>query len=165
MDKNEFLKGRRVLIVDDEPDILESLAELLDMCQVDSAADFDTARKLLSEKRYAVAVLDIMGVQGYDLLEIANQNGIPAIMFTAHALSADNFVKSIEGGAKAYIPKEEMSDIATYVADLIKAHEKNYKYRGWFGKLQKFFDSQFGPDWLDRYQEFKKQYGDYFNDD
>lgn len=165
MNGADILKGKRVLVVDDEPDVLESLSELLDMCQVETAPDFDSAQKLLVEKAFDVAVLDIMGVQGYDLLETANQKGIPAIMFTAHALSPDNFVKSIKGGAKAYIPKEKMPEIATFVAELLQAHQNNLKYRGWFGKLKKFFDSQFGPGWLEKYHEFREKYGDYLDDD
>lgn len=165
MNATDILNGKRILIVDDEPDVLESLSELLDMCRIDTAADFESAEKLLTREKFDVAVLDIMGVQGYDLLEIANKNGIPAIMFTAHALSPDHFVKSIKGGAKAYIPKEKMPEIATFVADLLKAHENNIKYSGWYGKLKKFFDNQFGPDWLEKYQEFKKQYGEYFTDE
>jgi CheY-like chemotaxis protein len=31
----ERLKGKRILIVDDEPDVLEALGELLDMCEID----------------------------------------------------------------------------------------------------------------------------------
>ena len=165
MNTTEILSGKRILIVDDEPDVLESLSELLDMCLVDTASDFSSAEKLLNREKFDVAVLDIMGVQGYDLLEIANRKGIPAIMFTAHALSPDNFVKSIKGGAKAYIPKEKMPEIATFVAELLKAHQDNTKYRGWYGKLKKFFDNQFGPDWMEKYQEFKKQYGEYFTDE
>lgn len=165
MNAKDILNGKRVLIVDDEPDVLESLSELLDMCRIDTAADFESARKLLAIEKFDVAVLDIMGVQGYDLLAIVNNKGTPAIMFTAHALSPDNFVKSIKGGAKAYIPKEKMSEIATFVADLLKAHEDNTHYHGWYGKLKKFFDNLFGPNWMEQYQEFKKQYGQYFTDE
>ena len=35
----ETLKGERILIVDDEPDVLETLGELLDMCVIDFAPD------------------------------------------------------------------------------------------------------------------------------
>jgi len=165
MDNTNILNGKRVLLVDDEPDVLEALSELLDMCRIETAADFESAEKLLSQEKFDVAVLDIMGVRGYDLLEIANQKGIPAIMFTAHALSPDNFIKSIKSGAKAYIPKEKMPEIATFVADLLTAHANNTRYRGWYGKLKKFFDSQFGPDWLEKSREFKKKYGEYFTDE
>ena len=87
MTDNEILKGKKILIVDDEPDILETLEELLDICIIDTAPDFETAKKFLDKNSYDVAILDIMGVRGYDLLELANEKGIPALMLTAHALS------------------------------------------------------------------------------
>lgn len=160
-----ILKGKKILIVDDEPDVLESLSELLDMCRIVPASDFESAADLLSRETFDAAVLDVMGVQGYDLLEIANKKGIPAIIFTAHALSPDNFVKSIKAGAKAYIPKEKMPEIATFIADLLKAREGKADYRQWYDGLKKFFNIQFGPSWLEKYKEFKKQYGDYYTDD
>lgn len=165
MNNNEILKGKRVLLVDDEPEVLESIKELLDMCLVETAINFETATNLLSEKDFDVAVLDIMGVRGYSLLEIANQKGLPAVMLTAHALSPDSFVKSIQKGAQAYIPKEKMTDIAIFLSDLLEAHQNNRKYGGWFGKLKKFFDSKFGTGWIKRYQEFKEQYPEYMDDD
>ena len=120
--------------------------------------DFEDAKELLNKNSYDVAILDIMGVKGYDLLEIANQKGIPALMFTAHALSPDDFVKSIRGGAKAYIPKEKMADIATYLADLVKDHQKGKKSISWFKKLSTFFDKRFGYEWKENRQEFWGKY-------
>ena len=129
MDKDKMLQGQRILIVDDEPDVLETLSELLDMCELDTAPNFEAAAGLLNENAYDMAVLDIMGVRGYDLLELANQKGIPALMFTAHALNPDDFFKSIEGGAKAYIPKEKMSEIVFFTADLLRANQAGtHKY-------------------------------------
>ena len=66
---DDILKGKRVLIVDDEPDILETLTELLDMCFTDTAPNFETAKKFLLKNEYDVAIFDIMGVKGYELLE------------------------------------------------------------------------------------------------
>ena len=37
MDTEEILKGKRVLLVDDESDILDLLADILDMCEIDRA--------------------------------------------------------------------------------------------------------------------------------
>ena len=101
MDDVNILEGKRLLIVDDEPDVLATLSELLNMCQIDAALNFDVAEQFLNANTYDAAILDIMGVRGYDLLSVANQKGIPALMFTAHALNPDDFVKSIEGGANA----------------------------------------------------------------
>ena len=54
-----ILDGKRILIVDDEPDILETLVEILDMCLVDSAPNFETAKKFLNKNKYDLAILDI----------------------------------------------------------------------------------------------------------
>ena len=80
-------------------------------------------------------------------------------MLTAHALSPYNFAKSIMGGAKAYIPKEKMADIAIYLADLLKAQEGTEKPDKWFSRLKYFFSLQFGKDWLKEYRELQKKYG------
>ena len=80
------LNGKKILIVDDEPDILETLTDLLDMCVTETAEDFETATSLLKQNTYDMTVLDIMGVNGYELLETAKQKEIPSVMLTAHAL-------------------------------------------------------------------------------
>jgi DNA-binding response OmpR family regulator len=159
MSETKILEGKKLLIVDDEPDVVETIKELLDMCNIDAAADFETGEKLLNQNKYDIAVLDIMGVNGYELLEIANKKGVPALMLTAHALSPDNFAKSISGGAKAYIPKEKMSEIAIFLSDLLKAQEGIEKPHRWFTRLKSFFNVQFGEDWLKEYRELEKKYG------
>ena len=150
-----ILDGKRILIVDDEPDLLETLVEILDMCLVDSAPNFDTARKFLSKNIYDLAILDIMGVRGYELLEIANERNIPALMLTAHAVSPDNLVKSIKGGAQSYIPKDKISEITLHVADILKSREKGDE-RGvdWFEKLEPYFNKKFGEGWKEKDREF-----------
>ena len=157
MDSKEILEGKKLLIVDDEQDVMETLKDLLDMYVIDTAADFQAAEKLLNQNKYDVAVLDIMGVKGYDLLEIANKNGIPALMLTAHALSPEDFGKSISGGAKAYIPKEKMSEIAVFVADLLKAQRGEEKPYKWFSRLKSFFEWKFGKEWLKTYREVREE--------
>jgi len=150
-----ILDGKRILIVDDEPDILETLVEILYMCLVDSAPNFETAQKFLNKNKYDLAILDIMGVRGYELLEIANERDIPALMLTAHAVSPDNLVKSIKGGAQSYIPKDKISEIAVYITDILEPREKGGK-RGadWFEKLEPYFDKKFGEGWKEKDREF-----------
>ncbi|NIV98732.1 response regulator receiver protein, partial [Candidatus Saccharibacteria bacterium] len=38
MASDDILKGKKILVVDDEPDILETLEELLDECDIETAA-------------------------------------------------------------------------------------------------------------------------------
>ena len=78
MKPEKVIAGKYVLIVDDEQDVLDTLVELLDMCRLDTASSFNEAKKLLEENQYEIAVLDIMGVDGYKLLEIAKGRTIPA---------------------------------------------------------------------------------------
>jgi DNA-binding NtrC family response regulator len=156
---DEILTGKRILIVDDEPDILDTLKELLNMCIIDTAPDFEAARKFLKKGSYDAAILDIMGVNGYDLLKLANAKGIPSLMLTAHALSPDHLVKSLKRGARAYIPKEKMPDIEYYLADLLQTSEKDdRKSRKWLDKIKPYFDKKFGSDWKDEHAEFWKEY-------
>lgn len=160
MPNQNILEGKRILIVDDEPDILETLEELLDMCLIDLAPNFETARKFLEKNTYDAAILDIMGVQGYDLLKIATQKKIPCIMLTAHALSPDNLVKSLREGAQSYVPKDKITEIPTYVAEIIEASERGKEGRDvrWYGRLKPFFDRKFGKGWREKDRDFWKDF-------
>jgi len=156
MDSKNILKGRKVLIVDDEPDVQDSIIELLDMCKLDTASCFEDGKKLLEERSYDIAILDIMGVKGFDLLEIANQQKIPALMLTAHALSEESLKKSAQGGAVYFAPKDKMADIETFVADVLLALEaKKSTWEKWFDRLGGFYDRRFqGTDWREQEKEF-----------
>lgn len=155
MEPEKFLKGKNILIVDDEKDILDFLTELLDMCKIDRASSFEEGKKLLESNFYHAVVLDIMGVRGYDLLEIANKKKVPALMLTAHALSKDNLKKSFKEGASYYVPKDEISKVDIFLADMLEALEqkKNVWVR-WYDKLSGFCDKRFGPNWREEDPEF-----------
>ncbi len=155
MERTEVLRGKKLLIVDDEPDILETLKDLLDMCFIDTAPNYETALKFIEKERYDAAIFDIMGVQGYDLLKLADQKGIPVLMLTAHALNPEALIKSIKTGAQAYIPKEKMPDIDIYLAEMLHARAKGIaRPANWYARLKSFFDSKFGPDWRKTDPEF-----------
>jgi DNA-binding NtrC family response regulator len=153
------LDGKRVLIVDDELDVLETLSQLLSMCDVKTASTFDEARELLDKEDLDIAVLDIMGVDGYKLLEIANQKKVLAVMLTAHALSPDNIVKSFKGGAASYLPKEEMAKIAEFLEEVLEAKEKGkHLWSRWLERWGAFYDRKFGSEWKDEDKEFWEKF-------
>ena len=157
----DLLTDRRVLVVDDEPDILETVEELLDMCSLDTAATFDEAKKLLENNIYDMAILDIMGVSGYDVLELARKKDIPALMLTAHALTPENLKESIQKGADSYIPKDELANLISHVADVIKARiEGKQGYGAWFSNLKPFFDKSFGKGWREKDRSFWNSFDD-----
>jgi DNA-binding NtrC family response regulator len=152
---NNLLEGKKVLIVDDEPDILETLKELLPMCDVTGAGSFKKAKELLETQHFDMAILDIMGVNGYRLLKVAKNRDVIAVMFTAHALSPKNVFKSYKEGAASYIPKEEMANITTFLNDVLEAKEKGKDtWWRWLERFGSFFTERFGSDWRDKYKEF-----------
>jgi DNA-binding NtrC family response regulator len=153
MEKTDRLAGKRILIVDDEPDVVQTLKELLSMCDVVGALDFQSAQALLEEEPFDMAILDIMGVEGYDLLKTANQKGVTAVMLTAHALSAQHVVRSYNEGAASYVPKDEMGNITTYLNDILEAEEKGKStWWRWLDRFADYFDKKFGPDWQKRHR-------------
>ncbi|UCH20294.1 MAG: response regulator [Deltaproteobacteria bacterium] len=148
MAEKELLEGKRLLIVDDEPDVLETLADLLPMCDVVKASTFDEAKNLLETQYFDMAILDIMGVEGYELLKICNAQRVIGVMLTAYAMTPENIIKSYENGAASFVPKEEMANIATFLTDIYEAREKgkNLWWR-WFDRLADYCERKFGPDW------------------
>ncbi|MBU0733991.1 MAG: response regulator [Proteobacteria bacterium] len=155
----DILEGKNILLVDDEPEILDTLAEILDECDIETASTFESAKNLLESKVYDAAVLDIMGVRGFDLLEIATRKKIPALMLTAHGLSPENLSGSIKLGAKSYIPKGKMSDIDIFLKEMFLLQEKGIEKSGnWFVRLSSFFDSHFGRGWKDKDKKFWSEF-------
>ncbi|RJR47977.1 MAG: response regulator [Desulfobacteraceae bacterium] len=156
MGNSKFILGKRILIVDDEQDILEILIELLSLCKIDTASTFEEGRRLLKSRNYDLVILDIMGVRGFELLDIARDRGVPALMLTAHALTEESLSRSIEKGAAYFVPKEEMAQISTYVSDILEAKEKKENpWVRWFKRLADSLDVAFtGPDWREQQKEF-----------
>ena len=150
------MDGKRILVVDDEPDVLIVLKDLLSMCDVVTASAFDEARELLESKDFDMAILDIMGVDGYGLLGIAKQRNIPAVMLTAHALTPDNLVRSIKQGAVSYIPKDEITKIADFLIDVLNARERGGDpWQRWQKRLPAtYFEKRWGAAWQDTDKEF-----------
>lgn len=160
MPETTLLDGKRILAVDDEPDVLIVLKELLSMCDVTTASSFAEARELLQTKNFDVAILDIMGVDGYGLLDIAKRRKIPAVMLTAHALSPDNLVRSIREGAVSYIPKDEITGIADFLVDVQRAQATGRDpWESWQARLpSSYFEKRWGAAWQDTDKEFWERF-------
>jgi len=148
--KQSILEGKRILAVDDEPDVLDVLKEeILDSCpgcKIDKATTFQEAEKLLKSKHYDIVILDIMGIRGFDLLELAVSRNFRVAMLTSHALSSEALKRSFQLKARSYLPKEKLGEIVPFLEDVL-----TYEYLpGWnllYEKLKSYFNGKFGPDW------------------
>ncbi len=159
MDDRDRLEGKRILLVDDEPDVLDTLVDLLPMCETVKASHFKAAKDYLESEYFDLAILDIMGVEGYHLLEIANQRDVTAVMLTAHALSPENVVKSYKEGAASYLPKEEMVNIASFLNDVLEAQEQGKSpWDRWYDRMGSFFEKKFGPKWQNDEKDFWEKF-------
>jgi CheY-like chemotaxis protein len=142
------LDNKRILAVDDEPDVLDVIMEEIMLaaptCLFETATTFEKANELLASWSYDLLILDIMGVRGFDLLENATMRGypIPTVMLTAHAFSPDALKKSIELGARAYLPKDKLGALVPFLEDVL-----TYEYGPVWKRLMKDIEGVFSKAW------------------
>jgi CheY-like chemotaxis protein len=161
--KDSILKDKRILAVDDEPDVLEVLKEEIAMavptCIVDMATSYDKATEFLASWTYDLAIFDIMGVRGFDLLRIAVNRSypIPVVMLTAHALSPEFLKESIEKGARAYLPKSNLGDVVPFLEDVM-TYEYGDVWRRILKNVEGVFNGTRGPYWRKPDEGFWKKF-------
>jgi len=153
------LKRKQILAVDDERDIIEIIAEELEEYDVelDHASTFEEGMEKMSLLTYDLAVLDIMGVRGLELLQFAVSRKIPVVILTAHALSPESLKRSIELGARAYLPKDQLGKIAPFIEDVLTL-SYNSAWRSVFEKVGSSFGKRFGPEWRKSEKEFWEKF-------
>ena len=155
MTSDSPLKEKTILIVDDEPDVLETLEEELDMSHIDKASDYDTAMQKLRSFTYDIVILDIMGVNGFELLKESVIREFPTVMLTAHSLSPESLKNSIQLGAVSFLPKEKISELTTFLEDVVTDGGKPV-WQKLFDRLGGYFNKRFGPDWKEKDKFFKE---------
>ncbi|MDQ7782312.1 MAG: response regulator [Desulfomonilaceae bacterium] len=152
MTDRDILAGKKILAVDDEEDVLAVIEEQLESCILVKAKRYDTAKDLLEKESYDLAVLDIMGVRGFDLLDIATRKKIPAVMLTAHSVTPDSLQKAIDKGALSFLPKDELVRLAELIAEVLEEAEKG---RTHWAKLKSRLGGRFEELWGEMWQEIK----------
>lgn len=159
MQNDNLLDGKTVLIVDDEADILDTLEDLLPACETVRAGDYYTAMELLGSRHFDLAILDIMGVSGYELLEICVRKKIIAVMLAAYAVTPADVRKSFDKGAAFYIPKEEMANIDVFLNDVLEAKQKGRStWSTWYSRLSRFSEKAFGKNWMKNQEDLTKEF-------
>ncbi len=100
----------RILVVEDEPDMLRGLSENLEFegYKVETATDGTAGLRKILDESFSAVILDVMlpGISGFDVCRQAREKGItvPIIMLTARGEEIDK-VLGLELGADDYITK------------------------------------------------------------
>ena len=129
-------KNFPILIVDDEPDIVEALINYLDDYEVDFAYDADSALHKVASGKFKIVLADIVmpGLDGIELLRrIKNINpGIQVIMMTGHT-TLMRASESMQDGALRYLlkPFDDIKEVDEAIEEAIQ------KIRGWESVFRK----------------------------
>jgi len=150
MISESMLKGKRILAVDDETDVLEVIKEQLAGIEVVTADNFDRAQRLIASERFDLVILDIMGVSGFDLLKSCSGRKMPAAMLTARAVNVESVNRSLKLGAVSFLPKEELHNLRELVAEILEGLERGESHwKRLFERLGPMFREKFGIIWED----------------
>jgi two-component system, NtrC family, response regulator PilR len=123
------MTARRVLIVDDEPDIRELLEITLGRMGLDTAAaaDLAAARRLLGESAFDLCLTDLNLPDGHglDLVRFiaAEKPGLPVAVITAYG-SMDLAINALKAGAFDFVQKPvDLTQLRPLVAAALKLRE------------------------------------------
>ncbi|MCA1960911.1 MAG: response regulator [Desulfomonile sp.] len=151
--------NKRILVVDDEPDVLETVVEILEKSFVETARTYDEAKDLLSSQGYDLAILDIMGVRGLDLLDDAVKRGIPAVMLTAPGFNPHYVLESMERGALSCFPKEDLAQLDVLLKEIFRIVSQDLNPVAFtIKRLEPLLDARFSPDWKTRLDKLLKSH-------
>ena len=142
--------GKRILMVDDEPDILDVLeAEIKEEWPdwtLERATTYEEADGMLKANEYDLVILDIMGVRGFDLLTTAVSRNFRVAMFTAHSLSSESLKRAYDLGAYAYIPKDKIGEIVSHLSVALN-YDREPGWKQLLGNLEGYFNDKFKQGW------------------
>jgi hypothetical protein len=141
-----ILNGKRILAVDDEPDVLAVLEEEIlaaaPKCKFEKAASYQEAIKKLESQNYDQAV----------------KRNFQVAMLTAHSLNPESLKRSIEMNARAYLPKEKLGEIVPFLEDILEEPDRLSGWARQMNKLEGYFESRWGQDWQKTEAKFWKDF-------
>jgi DNA-binding response OmpR family regulator len=159
-----ILNGMRILVVDDEPDVLavleDEILEAAPKCQLGKAISYQEASKKLESQNFDMVILDIMGVRGFDLLDQAVKRNFQVAMLTAHSLNPESLKRSIDMKARAYLPKEKLGEIVPFLEDILQESDNLSGWAHQMKKLEGYFNSRWGEYWQKAEEKFWKEFGE-----
>lgn len=125
LDTRNILQGQKILVVDDEPDNLEVVSILLEMCDavVITAANGQEAVEMTRkhQPRFIISDLSMPVMSGWEMIHILKNDrstmDIPIIALTAHTMVGDR-QRALAAGFHNYLSKPLRPE--TFIKDLLQ---------------------------------------------
>jgi len=124
--KESILNGKRIMAVDDDPDILAMLEKEIRMaapnCYIDKASNYQRATELFASLTYDLIILDTAFARTFDLLEleITRPSPYPVVILIAHTVNPETLRRFTGMGVRAYLPKDKLSEAVPLLEDVLK---------------------------------------------
>ena len=120
----------RLLVVEDDSDLCETLVEQIGLCaefEVDSVDTAGAAREALKRDRFDLVIMDVglPDMDGREAVKLIRQDGYrgPVLMLTAQTTDAD-VVMGLDAGANDYIPKPfKFAVLLARIRAQLRSHE------------------------------------------
>ena len=116
---------KRILCVDDDPNILRALRIILSRKQYEviTVESGEAALEMLAEEKPDLLILDIMmgDISGYDVMRRLPELGVtdlPVVLLTAKG-EVDDILVGYEKGAAYYIPKPFKNEYVINIVDYL----------------------------------------------
>ncbi len=122
--KESILKNKMILAVSKDPDVLavleEEISEGCPDCHFHKAVTYQEAVERMVSFTYDAVLLDIAGVRGLNLAELASRRNFPIAILTAHPLTPEALEGFLEMEIQAYLPKERIGEIVLFLEDTLR---------------------------------------------
>jgi len=119
MDSKSLLTGRVILVVDNDGDVLDTMAEQLDMCLVHKASDYDSAIQYLLGHTYDFVILGMEGRALSDLLETCVLRGFATVVLVPPPVSPESVKIYTSLEFIHFHPKEKIAEIKELLASIL----------------------------------------------
>ena len=124
-DASSVLQGQKILVVDDEPDNLEVVVVLLQMCDADVLVAFNGQEGLEMARenspKFIICDLSMPVMSGWEMIHILRNDpttkDIPVIALTAHAMTGDK-KRALAAGFHNYLSKPLQP--TTFIRDFLQ---------------------------------------------
>ena len=123
--RSEILRDKRIMAVGYDDDVLEVIEEELSIGVSDltfqSFTIFEDAFRQIVSYPYDLVILHMeSAVWGSDFLQIAQDVGIPVVILTSRKFMPQDLKKSVEMGARAYLPIDTIGSLIPILEDVIE---------------------------------------------